>query len=117
MTDVMSCKNVTVDGSGNLDITVTGGLPNVFYPTKLLAGSTICNNGVTTFKAPPLSSTSVTLGPTATATGKSNPTSSSGSSGSPSGSKNAGAKASDVNGAALMVAGLGLLLAAQSLFT
>jgi len=106
VTDVVRCKNVTVDGSGNLDVTVAGGLPNVFYPAKLLSGSTICNNGVTTFKAPPSAPTSVTLSPTAT--GKSQPT---GRSGSSSANKNTGTKSFGMRGAALMVSGLVLLLA------
>ena len=74
LTEVVSCKNTTVDASGNLDITIQNGLPNVFYPAKLLVGSTICVNGTTTLPAAVLesaASSSPTTSPTASRTGKS----------------------------------------------
>lgn len=42
LTDVMSCTSFTAGSSGDLSVTITGGLPRVFYPTSALSGSSIC---------------------------------------------------------------------------
>lgn len=63
VTNVLACTSATVDEDGNLDATITGGLPlvsatntiflhlhtqliflQVFYPTEFLSGSGICDN-------------------------------------------------------------------------
>lgn len=61
VTDVINCTNSTVDGNGTLEVTIANGLPNVFYPARLLADSTICH------------STRTATVPTATATSTSKP--------------------------------------------
>ncbi|KAK7744988.1 hypothetical protein SLS53_003222 [Cytospora paraplurivora] len=42
LTDVLSCTSFTADSSGGLSVTITNGLPRVFYPTSALSGSSIC---------------------------------------------------------------------------
>ncbi|TVY90865.1 Alpha-amylase [Lachnellula willkommii] len=42
--EVMSCTSATTDSSGNLAVTLTGGLPGVFFPKSLLTGSGICSS-------------------------------------------------------------------------
>ncbi|KUI56593.1 Alpha-amylase A type-3 [Cytospora mali] len=42
LTDVLSCTSFTADSSGDLSVTISGGLPRVFYPTSALSGSGIC---------------------------------------------------------------------------
>lgn len=42
LTDVMSCTSFTADSSGNLAVTISGGVPRVFYPTAQLSGSSVC---------------------------------------------------------------------------
>lgn len=42
--EVMSCTDATTDASGNLAVTLTGGLPGVFFPKSLLTGSGICSS-------------------------------------------------------------------------
>ncbi|KAL1883834.1 hypothetical protein VTK73DRAFT_7622 [Phialemonium thermophilum] len=42
LVDVLSCTLFTADGSGNVAVTLSGGLPRAFYPTIRLSGSGIC---------------------------------------------------------------------------
>lgn len=42
VTEIISCKSVTVDSSGNLAVSMGAGIPNVFYLTSHLTGSGIC---------------------------------------------------------------------------
>lgn len=44
LTDVMSCTTLTTDSSGGLSVTISGGVPRVFYPTSALSGSSICKS-------------------------------------------------------------------------
>jgi alpha-amylase len=48
VTDIISCKNTTVDTKGNLKVEIKEGLPIVFYSAQHLVGTTICFNGTTT---------------------------------------------------------------------
>jgi alpha-amylase len=48
VTEILTCKTSSADSSGELAITVTGGLPQVFYPTSSLSGSGICTGASTT---------------------------------------------------------------------
>ncbi|CAK4031809.1 alpha-amylase [Lecanosticta acicola] len=41
--DVVACKSYTTDSKGNLGVTITAGLPQVFYPQSSLSKSGICN--------------------------------------------------------------------------
>ncbi|KAJ0121021.1 glycosylhydrolase family 13-2 [Diaporthe amygdali] len=45
LTDVMSCTSFTAGSSGDLAVTISGGVPRVFYPTAALSGSGICGGG------------------------------------------------------------------------
>lgn len=69
VTEVVSCKNTTVDSSGNLDVNIQSGLPMVFYKTELLKGTMICVNGRTTGAVATHVSTQTTASATATQTG------------------------------------------------
>lgn len=40
--DVMSCTSYTAGTGGALTVTISGGVPRVFYPTAALSGSSIC---------------------------------------------------------------------------
>ncbi|KGO74133.1 Alpha-amylase, fungi [Penicillium italicum] len=65
VTDVLNCKNYTVDNQGVLQVEMDKGEPRVFYPTKLMGGMGLCghalsnvsltmlrtNSNVTTFSA------------------------------------------------------------------
>lgn len=42
LTDVMSCTGATADSGGGLSVTISGGVPRVFYPTAALSGSSLC---------------------------------------------------------------------------
>lgn len=42
VTEVLTCKSYSTDSSGNLAVSITGGLPQVFYSTSALSGSGIC---------------------------------------------------------------------------
>lgn len=42
--EVLACTSYTVDGSGDLDVAMAGGLPRVFYPASLLSGSGVCSD-------------------------------------------------------------------------
>lgn len=42
LTDVMSCTAFTADSSGGLTVTISGGVPRVFYPTAALSGYSSC---------------------------------------------------------------------------
>ncbi|KAJ8059596.1 hypothetical protein OCU04_011251 [Sclerotinia nivalis] len=42
VTDVLSCRNVTVDMDGGMDVLFVSGLPSVYYPFNLLAGTAWC---------------------------------------------------------------------------
>lgn len=58
--DVMSCTTFTTDSSGSLGVTLSGGIPRVFYPSARLSGSGICGSGSTTTVATSSSSTATT---------------------------------------------------------
>lgn len=45
--EVLSCKSYTTDSSGNLAVPMSGGLPNIFYPSAQLTGSSVCNTTTT----------------------------------------------------------------------
>jgi alpha-amylase len=47
VTDVISCKNSTVDSKGDLQVTISGGMPVIFYAAKNLVNSGFCINGTT----------------------------------------------------------------------
>ncbi|POS80839.1 glycosylhydrolase family 13-2 [Diaporthe helianthi] len=61
LTDVMSCTSFTAGTNGNLAVTISGGVPRVFYPTAQI--SWICGGGsatpTTTTTAPGCTATSV----------------------------------------------------------
>lgn len=40
--DVLTCTTFTTDSSGSLSITLSSGLPRVFYPSTALSGSGLC---------------------------------------------------------------------------
>lgn len=42
VTDVLGCRNYTVDGNGQLTISMEKGEPHVFFPTDLMPGSGLC---------------------------------------------------------------------------
>lgn len=42
--DVMSCTAATADSSGSLSVTLSGGLPRIYYPVAGLSGSGICSS-------------------------------------------------------------------------
>lgn len=42
VTDVMSCTAFTADSSGSLSVSISGGVPRVFYPTSALNGTSLC---------------------------------------------------------------------------
>lgn len=42
LTDVLSCTAFTADSSGDLSVSISAGVPRVFYPTAALNGSSIC---------------------------------------------------------------------------
>ncbi|KAI9737441.1 MAG: hypothetical protein M1834_009595 [Cirrosporium novae-zelandiae] len=44
VTEILTCKNVTTDSSGNIAVSMASGLPRVFYPASQLTGSGICNS-------------------------------------------------------------------------
>jgi len=48
VTEILTCKTSSTDSSGNLAITITGGRPQIFYPTSALPGSGICTGASTT---------------------------------------------------------------------
>lgn len=43
-TDILNCVNYTVDGWGNLAVTMDRGEPRVLFPAEKLAGSGLCGN-------------------------------------------------------------------------
>jgi len=49
--DVMSCTTFTTDSSGGLGVTLSAGVPRVFYPSARLSGSGICGSGTSTTTA------------------------------------------------------------------
>lgn len=49
--DVMSCTTFTTDSDGSLYVTLSGGVPRVFYPSARLTGSGICALGTSTMTA------------------------------------------------------------------
>ncbi|TVY38919.1 Alpha-amylase A type [Lachnellula occidentalis] len=81
LVEVMGCTDATTDSSGNLAVTLTNGLPGVFFPKSLLTGSGICssitgplssNSASATAKASPTSeATSSSSKPTSTKASKS----------------------------------------------
>ncbi|KAJ5404568.1 hypothetical protein N7509_004439 [Penicillium cosmopolitanum] len=42
VTEVLNCKNYTVDNQGELKLDMDAGEPRVFYPTKYMGGSGLC---------------------------------------------------------------------------
>jgi alpha-amylase len=48
VTEILTCKTSSADSNGNLAIAITGGQPQVFYPTSLLSNSGICAGTSTT---------------------------------------------------------------------
>lgn len=58
--DVMSCTTFTADSGGSLGVTLSGGIPRVFYPSARLSGSGICGSGSTTSTSTGTSSTTKT---------------------------------------------------------
>jgi alpha-amylase len=42
VTEILTCKALSADSSGNLAISIIGGLPQIFYPASSLSGSGIC---------------------------------------------------------------------------
>lgn len=44
ITELLTCKTSTTDSSGNLAITISNGLPLMFYPTASLSGSGLCGS-------------------------------------------------------------------------
>ncbi|KAL9074386.1 MAG: hypothetical protein Q9157_004413 [Trypethelium eluteriae] len=58
VTELLGCTNTTVDNSNTLEVRMGQGLPKVFYPTELLAGSGMCG----TIKTVPTTSGFITPG-------------------------------------------------------
>ena len=80
VTDLLSCTNSTINSSNTLDVSMRQGLPQVFYPTQLLAGSGMCGTTkkvtkTSGFASPGTPSPSSSSGshPTATALGLATP--------------------------------------------
>jgi alpha-amylase len=48
LTDVMSCTNFTADSSGNLAVTISSGIPRVFYPAAALSKTSVCSSSPST---------------------------------------------------------------------
>ncbi|KAI9655165.1 MAG: hypothetical protein M1821_005648 [Bathelium mastoideum] len=76
VTELLGCTNITIGPSNNLEVSMGQGLPKVFYPTQLLAGSGMCGTmkNVTTtsgFVSPgaPPSSSSTASAPSKTPLG------------------------------------------------
>lgn len=44
LTEMLSCTKYTTDSSGNLAVTITSGLPQIFYPSSLVSGSGLCGS-------------------------------------------------------------------------
>lgn len=44
VTELIHCTTYKTDSSGNLAVTITSGLPQVFYPTSELSGTSVCNS-------------------------------------------------------------------------
>lgn len=63
VTDVLSCTNLTANGTGWLEVSIQGGLPQALYPTKNLADTTFCIAGT---PISPVNSTSTSASPTST---------------------------------------------------
>lgn len=42
ITEVLTCKEVTADGNGNVNVAIPQGLPGVYYPSAGLSGSSLC---------------------------------------------------------------------------
>ncbi|KAK3677473.1 hypothetical protein LTR37_021528 [Vermiconidia calcicola] len=45
VTELLTCRTVTADDSGSIEVPMAGGLPRVYYPTSRLAGSGLCGGG------------------------------------------------------------------------
>ncbi|KAF3768930.1 glycoside hydrolase family 13 /Carbohydrate-binding module family 20 [Cryphonectria parasitica EP155] len=43
--DVMSCTAFTADSSGDLSVSISEGVPRIFYPTAALSGCSLCGEG------------------------------------------------------------------------
>lgn len=65
--EILTCKAYAADSNGNLAIGITGGLPQVFYPTSALSGSGICA-GASTSTLITSTRTTTSNAPCATAT-------------------------------------------------
>ncbi|KAK0618605.1 glycoside hydrolase superfamily [Bombardia bombarda] len=74
--DIVSCTAFTTDSSGNIAITLTGGLPRVLYPTARLYGSSICPSlvGTATLTLTSTSTSTLTSASTSTSTSTSTTT-------------------------------------------
>lgn len=65
--EILTCNASSADSNGNIAISITGGLPQVFYPTSALSGSDICV-GASTSTLVTSSRTTTSGAPCATAT-------------------------------------------------
>ncbi|KAF1349150.1 alpha-amylase [Delphinella strobiligena] len=60
VTELINCTTYKTDSSGNLAVTITGGLPQVFYPTSELSGNSVCNSTTSATTSSAASSTNQT---------------------------------------------------------
>lgn len=51
VTDVIACRALTTDSSGNLAVSITNGQPIVLFPTSQLSGSGLCGGTTTPARA------------------------------------------------------------------
>ena len=42
LVEILTCTTVTTDGSGNIAVPMSGGLPRIYYPQAQVVGSGIC---------------------------------------------------------------------------
>ncbi|TVY22327.1 Alpha-amylase A type-3 [Lachnellula hyalina] len=73
--EVMSCTAVTTDSSGNLAVTLTSGLPGVYFPKSLLTGSGICSSITGSKSSTSASASATTTAPSTTDTSSATATS------------------------------------------
>ncbi|OBT91754.1 hypothetical protein VE01_10231 [Pseudogymnoascus verrucosus] len=71
--EVLSCPAYTADSSGNVVITMSGGLPRVLYPSANLSGSGICSALIVSSTSATVSTTFSTVA-TATTSGRTSTT-------------------------------------------
>ncbi|KAF2769699.1 alpha-amylase [Teratosphaeria nubilosa] len=48
VTELLTCTTSTTDSQGSLTVTISGGLPNVFYPSSALSGDSLCSTSSST---------------------------------------------------------------------